>query len=535
MSTSRFANSWSTGIIGGTHSSTSETTAPALAPRPPEAAESADSADFAGRESTAEASDSEAGLEGDAPRFPIEHLPPRMRGIAAEVAAAHQVPESLTACCALGICSAAMGAGLEVETTPGRVTRGNLFLMIVAQSGTGKSVAFSSIARAYFDLEIETLKDWERNTLPGLKASIAILESRKRSVEKSLEKAGTEQNILEAWAILKEIEGELSETKAKMRAPRWTCGDSTKEALQQLLDAAPGEALACMSPDARDVVDVVAGRYRKGVTDEAVFLSGYSGDTCRVDRKGSPPLVLHRPCLVVLWCLQPDKAREILTHPQLAESGLFQRFLLCDTEAEPQEEPEHLPAVSAESAESWRDLLGELATSCRNAQEPTRVLMAAAGKDALREWGNRFVRSRRSGGTLADLSSWAARWKESATRLALVLHAAEHGASAKAMEVSASTVEAAIQIMEWFIDQQLRLIHPARVQKWSEGRDRLLEVLRRYTDQSATLRDLARRHDIKRAEVEAAARHWPDVFLIETVKTNGAGRPSRVVSIAPPN
>ena len=86
----------------------------------------------------------------------------------------------------------------------------------------------------------------------------------------------------------------------------------TSEKLAVLLGA-NHEILFSASPEARQIVDIVCGRYNSTKsTDEAIYLSGFSGDFLRVDRLGRDPLTLHKPCLSVLWLVQPDAMARLL-------------------------------------------------------------------------------------------------------------------------------------------------------------------------------------------------------------------------------
>jgi len=42
-----------------------------------------------------------------------------------------------------------------------------------------------------------------------------------------------------------------------------------------------------------------------------------------VHRKSSLPVILSRPCLAVLWMIQPDKLREMLGKAALTDSGML--------------------------------------------------------------------------------------------------------------------------------------------------------------------------------------------------------------------
>ncbi len=74
--------------------------------------------------------------------------------------------------------SASIGAGLEVTSGPNRVTRGNLYIMASAESGSGKSETFRHAAKPFFAYERDMVERWRRrNALPGLQAEADLLES----------------------------------------------------------------------------------------------------------------------------------------------------------------------------------------------------------------------------------------------------------------------------------------------------------------------------------------------------------------------
>ena len=76
--------------------------------------------------------------------FLLATLPPLVEAMAKEVCATERVPESLVGCCALGILSASIGAGLAVQSASNRVTRGNVYLLASAESGSGKFGPFGT-------------------------------------------------------------------------------------------------------------------------------------------------------------------------------------------------------------------------------------------------------------------------------------------------------------------------------------------------------------------------------------------------------
>ncbi len=84
--------------------------------------------------------------------FPLQHLPPAARAMAEAIARTERTPETLAGCCVLGFLSASIGAGLQTTSGPSRLTRGNLYIMASAESGSGKSETFRHAAQPVFRL-----------------------------------------------------------------------------------------------------------------------------------------------------------------------------------------------------------------------------------------------------------------------------------------------------------------------------------------------------------------------------------------------
>ena len=122
--------------------------------------------------------------EPEAAPFPVDALPPAMATIIAAVSRTERVPPALPAVCALGVVSAAIGAGLEVASGPNRVTRANLYLLASAESGSGKSETFRLIAAPLVDHQTRLLETWRQKTSPQLQSEIRVLDKEIAALEK---------------------------------------------------------------------------------------------------------------------------------------------------------------------------------------------------------------------------------------------------------------------------------------------------------------------------------------------------------------
>jgi hypothetical protein len=404
--------------------------------------------------------------------FPVDCLPGAAGEMARAIAAAERVPESLTGCCVVGILSASIGAGLEVRSGAQRVTRGNTFILASAESGTGKSESFRHAARPLFKYEHEILKAWQRDTLPGLQAERDLLDSEINHLKKQ---AGKGDSGIEREATRRELEekkARLLELDSLMQAPVLTVEDITTERLASLL-AKRGEVLTSLSPDAGNIVSNLLGRYNKlDRTDESIYLKAYSGDYTRVDRIGRDPVVLHYPCLSVSWFTQPDKLDSLLAERSLTDGGLIPRLLICHTNCQPTHITGDQPGIPGKVLSAYDRLIHDLLQTYRQATEAWTVEPEQQAMQLLTDHHNAIVDRRLS--DLKDITSFAARWTEQAWRLSVVLHAAQHGASAHEHHLSAATATAAITLADWFAAQQLDILSGGR---WKAQRDRRNEIL----------------------------------------------------------
>src|SRR5439155_8709426 len=118
--------------------------------------------------------------------FPLHCLPPACEAMGRAVCETVRVLESLPGCCTLGILSAAIGAGLQVRSGANRVTRGNLYILGSAESGSGKSETFRHPAKPFLEFEGERVATWKSEMKPGLLVEYKILEAEIARLTKSV-------------------------------------------------------------------------------------------------------------------------------------------------------------------------------------------------------------------------------------------------------------------------------------------------------------------------------------------------------------
>jgi hypothetical protein len=369
--------------------------------------------------------------------FPIEVLPEPMRGFVEGIANSRQLPIALPAVCALGVLSTGIGKGLRLQGgLPDMSTPANLYLLVGAASGTGKSSAIVRIANALYNFE----------------------ESHKIRI---------------------------------------VCEDATNEALIKVLFQNK-ECMMSLSSDARDATENLAGRYRDGgKTDEGVFLKGFSWEPHTVDRVTREPLRLRRPCLTILWLVQPDKIDLLFGKASLKEGGLLPRFLSCQVNAVPQKLDWSREELPKELQEAWNESIDGVLTSYRSLEDPEFVQIDKQARLVLADYHEKARQLQL--GELSDYSEFIARYHEQALRLALVMHVGEHGGEAHLVPLSLSTARGAIKLHEWFSKCQLEILAQSETKS---GRDMANQILKLIDEKTGGISktDVYRKRIVKTAD-----------------------------------
>ncbi len=163
--------------------------------------------------------------------FPLHCLPPLVKAMAKEVCATERVPESLVGCCALGILSASIGTGLVVQSASNRVTRGNIYVLASAESGSGKSETFRHMAKPFQQFGMDRIERWKEQDRPDAIAKRDLLEVDIKECKKQYAKERDDDINKE----VKKFELELEELENRLHMPTLTCEDITSEKLADLL------------------------------------------------------------------------------------------------------------------------------------------------------------------------------------------------------------------------------------------------------------------------------------------------------------
>jgi hypothetical protein len=425
--------------------------------------------------------------ESETRAFPVELYPEPLVRYVQELSECLRVPPSMVATSVLLIVSACLGKNLRAKLIPGKVTPGNLFLLLVARSGTGKTDLLRQVAKPLFDYEMEVIAEWTANAQPRLLAERdELLAKRKRLKNKA-------QPVVfipgeEAESELTSTVRRLSEIENELREPCLTAENVTAEKLAVLLGM-NDEALTSISSEAGEVLDNLAGRHNRDRPDESLYLKCYSLERLKCDRITRKSVLLSEPCLTVLWMTQPDKMDKLLANDRFIHGGLLARLMVVFEEAAIQKIEGPFRTVSEEILQPFHGLTESLISKFRKGT--LHIVEGDSGAvQALVAFHNEIAERREK--ELADVDSFAARYGEWACRVTVVLHAMEHGAAAGESQVVLQTAQRAIAITQWFIDRHLSAVNEMRQKQEQALRELVLNYLVAY-EKPQPLRDIYRK------------------------------------------
>ena len=305
--------------------------------------------------------------EDSARSFPVDCLPPVAAAMTRAIAEAVRTPETLVGCCILGLLSSAVGSGLRVQSSPIRVTRGNLYILGGAASGSGKSEAMRLAANPMMEYERELIENWRQHRQPRAEIERDMLADEIKALKKQY--ACIDADISEREQIMKVRlvkDARRRVLEAELQAPLLVVENITGESLASLLEIRG--CLASISADAGIIFQNLLGRY--GKKDDDIYLRAWSGDQSRVNRQTRERVALDGPCLAALWLTQPDKLDSIFEERTLRTGGFLPRFLVCHTGAKAQPIPKIAVGISSDTANNWAQIVRGLLHTFRGAGRP---------------------------------------------------------------------------------------------------------------------------------------------------------------------
>lgn len=372
----------------------------------------------------------------------MDQVPSVLRQRALLCAVERKVPIEIALMTGLAAVSASIGKGLVVQSGRQRETRCNLFILLGTASGIGKSEVFRDMLEPVLGFEKALHDWWEQEPSVRARAGEELLKAQISGLRGVVRKFP--RGSLEIFRRLKEAESKRIVCARYTDAPCLLADDATSEALGELM-ARSCEIIATVSADARYQLKRLSVTNSK---EESFFLKGFSGDLILPSRITRRAARLRSPSLTALYLTQRDSYQAFIDKALLTRSGLLPRFL----HAEFAIHDDTMPSIDLRRAPTIRThynkRIQELIETYRFETDSTLVKPSKETAEFLSR-----IEKRSRGSAASDESIHGEilrRRAEQCWRVALCLHAAQHGASSSVHPLSFAHAQCAEAIVEKF-------------------------------------------------------------------------------------
>lgn len=412
------------------------------------------------------------------PPFPLEIFPTPVAAFARKVAAAMGCPPDFTGLGVLVVSAAAIGAARSLQIKGGWHEKPGMYAVIVSRPGTTKTPALRAVMAPIYEEQDRLHQDHE-----------AAVRKHKENLD------GYRQ------ALKTEEEGSLPQKPEEPPPmPHLFAADTTVEELaNNLKDNRKGILLF------RDELTAWVrslDMYRGRGTDRQFFLSAWSGEMVKVDRKSQHgrPIIIPHPYVSVLGGIQPDLLDE-LEAERGREDGFIHRILFSfppETEVKGWIDDE----ITEEDELEWRLVFGQLLNLQPvrpegSSERPRRLQFSPEGREAFKAWCNWMAAEMNGEDFPRELIGPCSKLRAYCARFALVIHllrvaCRETGTGQDEGQVDAEDVRRAARLCDYF-RAHFSAVY-LRLQETGEDRrvNDLVAWLRRKGLKTCTSREICR-------------------------------------------
>lgn len=454
--------------------------------------------------------------------FPVRALPSVAREVVNQMVELHNVPPELPASMVLAVASASLARGLAVKSVHGLTTYGNIYVIGGGATGAGKSITANPIIKPLRDFEAH-LKAQHKKSLPSVMARLTAIRSQLEGLQNGEPPTVGERGP--KVAAEEKLRTEEAALLDRLVEPTLIVDDATSEAMAKLAGQNNG-TIASLSSDARTAIKNLIGKHAKGnATDEDILLKGFSNESIIQDRI-TRDRVSTVACFTVAWITQPDNMYALFDKDALADSGLLCRVLpfIFEGRRPPAnyEEVEFPPAVSS----AFHDRIWELATTYHQHRgDPHLISATPAARKLLIDYDS-HIRDLIDNRDLKWIATFAVRLGEQAWRIALVLHALEHGNVAHNRNLGVQSAKGAVEIVKWFF-RQVEALFGTMVDNKA---DQQMAAAREFVDrhpEGVTAREVQRFKQGLFASTDDARSTLKALVAEEGIRAGDAGRSQR--------
>lgn len=381
------------------------------------------------------------------PPAPLEAFPSAVQSVLREAAQAYGVPIEIPVACFLAFVSCLVGQSLTISIKYGWEEATNLWIALVAPSGTGKSPVMKAFMTPVMKLEYQEKLRFDKELEEYRKSSAVFTALEKESIKAALSKSKPAPQL----SINKPVE-----PKKKCA----TADDATTEALGNMLEANPKGIMLFRDELSGWLAD--RGQYNGSKTGEtARYLSGHSRGpwvTSRAAKDGRNNFI-PEACLGILGSIQPGVMPKVFEGGVGGvdeESGFLPRF--CFIQAIPDSASTWCDAIFSQHSVMFLEKMAQHFWGWNVERDATghalsrSVPVSSAAKALYIEWYDMIAQEAYLIGNAAPLRKLQAH----ALRLCLILHsvdAALAGTDGTGL-VSEDTMRRALKLANWIKTHQ---------------------------------------------------------------------------------
>lgn len=220
------------------------------------------------------------------------------------------------------------------------------------------------------------------------------------------------------------------------------------------------------------------------------MLKAYSHDNLRVNRKGNDGemIVINNPSLTVLIFAQPVVLERMFNNIEFKEKGLCARFIYCYPKSKIGTRNVESVSAKKETTYAYNLLVRKLLETKTN---KILTLSPEAYKINI-EFGNMI--ERKLDNELYEISDWAGKFHGLVLRIAGNLHIAENIDNIENTVISAQTMENAIQIGTYYLQQTMNINSIVGSNLEAIKSKRIIKILQRKK-----IKGQIKRHDLFRS------------------------------------
>jgi hypothetical protein len=380
------------------------------------------------------------------PQFPVEVFPAKVATFARRVAAAVGCPIDFVGLPILVVSGAAIGAARSLRLKASWHEKPGLYAVIVSRPGTAKTPALKAVMNPIYE-EQDSLNEEHKAARKKYEQDLEAYKEARRNRKKN------------------DPEPQRPDEPAPLR--HIFVSDTTVESLAANLEE-NRKGLLCFRDELTAWVRAL-DMYKGRGTDRQFFLSAWSGEMVKVDRKYAQgkPIVIPHPFVSVLGGIQPDLLTELEADGG-KEDGFIHRVLFsypADLRAAAWTDDE----VSEEDERGWGLVLRRLLNLRPDRPEggserPRELRLSPDGQAAWKPLHDRIVADMNAEDAPPELFGPSSKLRAHAARFALILHmlrvaCGEAGTDQDEGQVDAEDVGRAEKLCAYF-QAHLTLVYP---------------------------------------------------------------------------